>query len=210
MGEENNCLKTPEVKNYTDSYGKKYTKQRLFESIYYFNSNQSFGNGAAPGSWMNAVEQMGKWYELNVHTYQSGNTGKATGNRKSYECPLINKTVQDDCSSFVKACLQFYGLKEIDHVYMCTSSMQPNSEFDKVLRAAGFQYLPYSELDRRPGDILCGGPATHTEIYAGTFGGKHKSWSWGNIHDGQNGHSGMPCPFASISSKGGYKHIWRL
>ena len=84
--------------------------------------------------------------------------------------------------------------------------MQPGGEFDRVIRAAGFTYMPYSSSIVSPGDIICGGASTHTEIFAG--GGK--SYSWGNIHDGistrkQRRPQGMPSGFNTMN----YKHIWR-
>jgi len=207
---------TDKINIYTDSNGQNFTKQRLFESIMYFNANNIF-SGAPPGSWLNAVETMGKWYEANVHTYQGTSSGAESCKGKHfYECPLLTRSdrkVADDCSGFVKACLQYYGIKEIDHIWLTTANMQPGSEFDKVIQKAGFQYMPYSKEDRKPGDIMCGPASSHTEIFAGNIGGKAKSWSWGNIHDGihsRNKHiSGLPCGTAEKANSKEYKHIWR-
>ena len=206
-------IKIPELEIYKDRNGIKYTKQKLFESIYFFNSGR-FGLGGSPGTWFACVEEMGKWYEENIHTYQhSKSSMDPIMGKKMYICPLLNssnKQVADDCSGFVKACLQLYGIEEINHIFVTTSNMQPGSEFDKVLRRNGFQYMVYSKDVRQPGDIICGGPSTHTEIYAGTFCGRHKSYSWGNIHDGistrkQKFPQGMPCGTYEMN----YKHIWR-
>lgn len=207
-----NEIEIPGLDIYTDSNGNKYTKQRLFESIYFFNSG-NFGLNGNPGTWLGCIEQMGKWYEKNIHTYQGTSGTEPVKGKKFYICPLLtrqNKQVADDCSGFVKACLQLFGIEEIDHIWVTTSNMQPGSEFDKILRKNGFQYLMYSKETRRPGDIMCGGSSTHTEIYAGTIGGRHKSYSWGNIHDGiskrkQKAPQGMPCSTSEIN----YKHIWR-
>ena len=211
---ENELKLRDNIELYTDSNGIQYTKQRLFESIYYFNSNMFCGLGGYPGSWIAAVEKMGEWYETNIHTYQhSKSASDPIKGKKMYVCPLLTRTnnnVADDCSGFVKACIQYFGIKEIDHIWVTTSAMQPGSEFDKVLRNNGFQYMIYSKEVRKVGDIMCGGPGSHTEIYAGTFGGKHRSYSWGNIHDGistrkQKFPQGMPCATYEMN----YKHIWR-
>lgn len=153
------------------------------------------------GSWWDCVKKMGKWYETNVHTYQGTRAKPRTG-RKTYKCPLINGNVEDDCSAFVKACLYFFGLKDIGKMHIATATMQPGSAFDKLLRNNGFKCIPYSFDALQPGDIICGGPATHTEIYAGN----RKSYSWGNVHDGTDKFQGMPCGFAKSIK---YKHIWR-
>ena len=152
------------------------------------------------GSWVNCVSSMGNWYQNNIHTYQGTSGSKIGRRRKAYSCDLLNGgTVYDDCSAFVWACLQFFGIQPGK---ITTAGMQPGSKFDKTLQSSGFQYIPYSKDKLLIGDIICGGPKTHTEIYADDG----KSWSWGSIHDGVNGHQGMPCKFASSIS---YKHIWR-
>ena len=74
--------------------------------------------------------------------------------------------------------------------------------------AQPFEMIP--EIDNMPwnlkeGDMICGKGSTHTEIYAGD----NKSWSWGSIHDGFNGRSGMPSNFCNINKRGGYIHCWR-
>ena len=208
-----NEIEIPGLSIYKDTNGNRYTKQKLFESIYFFNSG-TFGLGGNPGTWFACVEEMGKWYEHNIHTYQhSTSASEPIKGKKFYICPLLtrgNKQVGDDCSGFVKACIQYFGIEEMDHVWVCTASMQPGSEFDKILRKNGFQYMIYSKETRQPGDIICGSANTHTEIYAGQLGGRNKSYSWGNIHDGistrkQKTPQGMPCG----TSEQQYKHIWR-
>jgi len=153
------------------------------------------------GTWWDCVQKMGKWYETNVHTYQ-GTRQKPRSGRKRYMCNLINAYVEDDCSSFIKACLTFFKVPGIEKIHVSTALMQPGSKFDKILRENGFKCIPYSYDKLKVGDIICGGPATHTEIWAGN----RKVYSWGNVHDKTGNFQGMPCAFARSIN---YKHIWR-
>ena len=186
----------------TDSQGRKYTKDNLITGISRFTVFGGFFGVGAGGPWYNCVQQMGKWYEANIHTYQ-GTTSKPRKGKCWYDCPLVNGKVADDCSGFVQACLLLFGVKCPS---ISTSTMQ-DSSFMKLMEGAGFIHLSgnWNTTNAQPGDILCGKSSTHTEIYAG--GGR--SWSWGNIHDNQNGHSGMPCGFCKMDSRGGYIHCWR-
>lgn len=189
----------------SDSKGE-YTDHTLFQGLKIFTAIGAGSNfGGGDGSWYSCVEQMGKWYEANIHTYQGrhGTSGSKTG-RQNYQCPLINGTVQDDCSSFVRACLQLYGLA---CPVITTAAMQPGSPYDKLVQGAGFKYFSgnFHPEDLQPGDIVCGGPATHTEIYAGN----RKSWGWGNVHDGIEGRQPMPSGFCGMDKRGGYIHMWR-
>lgn len=182
-------------------------------------------------NWFEHIEKMGKWYETNIHTYQSCSYAKDSTPRKrlKYECPLIGgDTVEDDCSGFVKACLVFFastsdsrdGLKAIRKVYTCTETMQPDfvtrkDNFHQVLTKNGFMYLEYTSADDlQKGDIICGSAKTHTEIYVGKNSkGKDMVYSWGYIHDkriieGEH-HAGMPCKMEYLNGRGGYKHVWR-
>lgn len=187
----------------TDSNGKKYTKDNLLTGIVRFSFFGGGGFSGAGGPWYDCVQQMGKWYEANIHTYQ-GSTARPRAGRKTYFCNLINGNVQDDCSSFVRACLQLFG---VNCPEISTATMQEGSAFMKLMSESGFQHTlgTFTPDNLQPGDIICGKAATHTEIYAGD----RKSWGWGNIHDGVNGRPGMPCGFCRIDSKGGYIHCWR-
>ena len=190
------------IEVFQDKEGNQYTKQRLFESIIGMYDGSMFG-GNVNGNWLSAVEQMGKWYEANIHTYQ-GRTAKPWDGKHWYMCPLINDKVADDCSGFVQSCIKLFG---IDCPVITTAMMQDGSQFDKLMEASGFTHHKglFTPDNLQPGDIICGRASTHTEIYAGD----RKSWSWGSIHDGQNGHSGMPAGFCKIDSRGGYIHCWR-
>jgi len=192
------------VQVFQDNNGIQYTKQRLFECIIGMGNGSMFGAGGINGNWLSVIQQMGKWYESNIHTYQTGTTGKAMGQKGWFMCPLINDKVADDCSGFVQACLKLFG---VNCPVITTAMMQDGSQFMKLMENAGFTHYSgkFTPDNLQPGDIICGRASTHTEIYAGD----KKSWSWGNIHDGQNGHQGMPCNFCKIDSRGGYIHCWR-
>lgn len=166
-------------------------------------NNNCNGNGdISPydGTWLSAVENMGKWYETNVHTYQGGSDNKHKRTRRGYTCDLINRTVYDDCSGFVCACLTYVGVP--CELNLSTSTMVNNSSFGNVLSAKGFKHMAYSKDIIQPGDIVC--TRGHVEIYAGKINGKDKSWGWGNTHDNAHG-EGMPCAFTDIN----YTDIWR-
>ena len=192
------------VEIFQDEKGVQYTKQRVIESILGMFDGSMFGTGTINGSWLSAVEQMGKWYESNMHTYQTGKDGRAHGAKGWFMCPLINDKVADDCSGFVQACLRLFG---VNCPVITTSMMQDGSVFAKLMENSGFTHDKgiFTPDNLQPGDIICGGASTHTEIYAGD----KKSWAWGTIHDGQNGHAGMPCGFCKLDKRGGYIHRWR-
>jgi len=194
-----NSLNNYDGEVFTDKSGKKYTNHSILGGIVQF-AKVSF---AAGGPWWDCVQQMGAWYQQNIHLYQ-GTTQRPRKGKCWTPCPLLNgKEVADDCSGFVHACLRLAG---IDCPSICTSDMN-DPWFTKLLEENGFQHLTgvFTPENSQPGDILCGGKQTHTEIYAGD----RKSYGWGNIHDGQNGHPGMPCPWCNIGSEGGYIHCWR-
>lgn len=157
------------------------------------------------GKWIDCVKEMGKWYESNIHTYQTGTDNHAHGRKGWYKCPLVEgKDVADDCSGYVQACLNYFGV-ECPPITTATMNMDA---FKKMMEDAGFTHYEgkFDPSNLQEGDIICGGPATHTEIYAGDS----HSWSWGSIHDGQNGHQGMPSKFCRMDSRGGYIHCWRI
>ena len=195
----------PQYNTFIDADGVQYTTDSLLFGIINtttISAGGGFFSSTFNGSWVSAVESMGKWYEQNIHTYQ-GTTAKPRKGKTWYFCPLVNTKVADDCSGFVQACLMLFGVK---CPTICTADMN-KSPFMQLMESAGFQHSSgmWTPENTIPGDILCGGPQTHTEIYAGN----RKSWGWGNIHDGQNGHAAMPAPFCKIDSRGGYIHCWR-
>lgn len=169
------------------------------------------------GDWWSIVQQIGQWYQSNVHTYQ-GTTSKPRHPSMNLDVPGAGKC-RDDCSGFVTACvLAFLKTKGIEKPEWnkhapSTATMQPGSDWDRTLQANGWQYIPFSESTLQVGDIYCGPPATHVEICAGR--NPNKQYGWGSIHDGLNGNGGMPCGAGNYASSGGahkgkpYQHIWR-
>ena len=190
------------VEIFEDENHQMYTKQRFFEGLIAMCNGSMFGFGGFNGDWLSTIQQMGKWYESNIHTYQ-GTTEKPRQGKKWYMCPLINDKVADDCSGFVQACLRYFG---VSCPSITTATMQEN-QFNSMMENAGFKHFTglFNPSNLQPGDIICGKGQTHTEIYAG----ENKSWSWGSIHDGQGKNSGMPCQFCKLDKKGGYIHCWR-
>lgn len=199
--------KYPDEQIYSDEKGH-YTKHSLLEGIQKFVSI-GFGSYGMNGSWWSCVCAMGAWYQNNVHTYQGTTAkGQPLKNKNWYDCPLIGGKVADDCSGFVKACLQAFGVPGIDPIWVTTAQMQPGSKFDQTIQAAGFVRGTYNYASLAPGDIICGGPSTHTEIYCGKENGRDRVYSWGNIHDGvspRGNCQGMPCAMSKMN----YLHVWR-
>jgi len=167
---------------------------------------QSLGfSGGGNSTWLSCVQQMGQWYQNNIHTYQTGTDNRAHGSKGWYSCPLLDGAkVADDCSGYVQACLRLFG---VNCQSITTSAMQ-NNWFMELLNQAGFTHFSgiFTKDNLQPGDIICGAGSTHTEIYAGNG----RSWGWGSIHDGINGHYPMPGYFCNLNRKGGYIHCWRI
>lgn len=155
-------------------------------------------------TWNQAVQSMGKFYQQNVHTYQGGKSGHATGARRSYSCPLLGHSVGDDCSGFTSACLQLFGAFPGSYIVSSCSFASTSGTTAAYLRKAGFtplRYISYASL--QPFDIVARNG--HVEVFYGMNGKSPMSYGWGNIHDGINGHVGMPCWF----SKQSYSIVWR-
>lgn len=190
-------------------------KNRLIANPITIGGGSSGDNLALSGDWLSIVDQIGKWYQQNVHTYQ-GTTAKPRNPSMNLDIPGIGKC-RDDCSGFVTACVlalfkQKGGPDKSNwHSWAPnTATMQPGSDWDRTLQANGFKYMPFNQSMLQPGDIYCGGPSTHVEICAG----QGRQYGWGSIHDGINGHQGMPCGtyksgFVNNNPNKPYLHIWR-
>ena len=155
-------------------------------------------------TWNQAVQQMGKFYQQNIHTYQGGKSGHATGARRSYSCSLLGHSVGDDCSGFTSACLQLFGAFPSSYIVASSGFASTGGLTATYLRKAGFtplRYISYTSL--QPYDIVARNG--HVEVFCGMNGKSPMSYAWGNIHDGINGHVGMPCWF----SKQNYSIVWR-
>ena len=173
-----------------DKDGHKYTNETILEGIQ--NNIKivrgGFG-GSFDGSWASAVQEMGKWYESNVHTYSQG---------ERTECPLVdNYGVRHDCSGYVCACLWLFGALPKGQFYQ-SAGFTTDANLASTLESKGFVGGTYSVSEVKPYDIIsyCG----HVEIYAGNG----KSWAWGNVHDTE--HGGLPC---GTAAKTKYQKIWR-
>lgn len=186
------------------------------------------------GDWPGIVCLLGKWYEHNIHTYQSDPPGVSIGShpgRKFYPCPLFktkNGTngVGDDCTSFCFACIQLYwdiAVKNRDEKIfseLMNTTWPPNSIIwgDPKQAAAqnmekyGFEIIQYSPDKLQPWDMVMGSKAVgathgHGEIYVGQYKGKIVEFGWGSVHDGI-GRSGMPA--GTSYKEGEYSLIFRL
>ena len=148
--------------------------------------NTNGGNPSGPGdnsSWAKAVQSMGKWYEANIHTYQRNQPpSKGSGNRRYYDCPLINGKVGDDCSGYVSACLQYFGTLKKGLAF-ASKEYTYSSNVASLLKSGGFTKLKYSWDIVQPYDIISG--PGHVEILAEKGDTKAKSWGWGSVHDGR-------------------------
>ena len=171
---------------------------------------RNYNGPSSNSSWAKAVESMGKWYESNVYTYQQTpqtrpNPQRGTGNRKYYNCSLVNGTVADDCSGFVSACLQYFGVFKSGNNGGVSPSSSAFASKDLLLKK-GFKSFKFDKGAVKPYDIVA--KKGHVEIIANekayTENGT-KSWSWGSVHNGKNGNSPMPAP----TSKDEYTVIWR-
>lgn len=186
------------------------------------------------GDWPGIVCLLGKWYEKNIHTYQSDPPGHNVGNhpgRKFYECPLFKSKlatngVGDDCTSFCFACIQLYWdlcMKDSDpaiHQELINCGWPPTSIIwgDSKTQAAqnmekyGFEIIEYSTDKLQPWDMVMGSKAVgashgHGEIYVGHYNGRIVEFGWGSVHDGQ-GRSGMPA--GTSYKEGEYSLIFRI
>lgn len=191
----------------------KYKLQKCNEGNNSSGGDSSAGDGnTVPGAgsnstWAESVKSMGIWYKNNIHTYQTQTSGKATGKRKMYPCTVGNwsGSVGDDCSGYVSACLQYFGaFKKGQAPGSC--GYVSDAGVAKALQNAGFRKLTYSWDSVQPFDIIayCG----HVEILA-EKGDSPSSWGWGNIHDGINGHAGMPAKTGKKPKGSTYKVMWR-
>lgn len=159
--------------------------------------------------WKETYETLGEWYEKNIHTYQGNRHARQPYTLEMEGRPVLQ--VYDDCSSYVYACLQLMRIFPVKdkngkpQYPTATAGMQVGSAFQKTLMENGFDCLPYDIDSLQEGDIVItnnnlkksnGSNYHHTEIYVnGTSDSKMTAYSWGNIHDGINGHQGMPCSY---------------
>lgn len=168
---------------------------------YLVNSDLNMLSSVNGGAWLECVESMGRWYGDNIDFYQGGPDNDHPHGKHGYSCPLLNgRLIYDDCSGFVQACLNYYG---INNFPFCLTTTNMNTDtFDKIMSENGFIHLTgiFNPTNSQPGDILCGGPGTHTAIY----GGNNLMWDWGNNRY-RGKHGGMPIKWYSYK----YINCWR-
>ena len=166
-------------------------------------------NGVGFEKWKNAVTEMAKWYEENVHGYNNYKVKRGDGIR-DHKHPTVGN-VAADCVGYVKACLKLFGSQSGSGWYGSSAGKKLEEYKEgkdvKTLISEGFTALDFSKSAAQPFDILVRYHKTknargHTEIYAGN----NKSYSWGNIHDKASG--GMPSD-ASFWNDSGYQKILR-
>lgn len=176
-------------------------KENIIDGLLRFSKALNFGSDSGNYSaWVSCVKLMGAWYENNVHTYSHD------GNYM--HCPLINKNIRPDCSGYVGACLQLYGLLS-DYSWMPSSGYYVNDEkLAEELKKGGFVKMDFSWDVVKPFDIMSRAPSTgpngHVEIFAGKQNGTMKSYGWGARHDKASGKC-MPW----YTNKDNYTVIWR-
>ena len=179
----------------------------------------SGGYPSGPGSnstWAKAVQSMGKWYQANVHTYQSNTPpSKGSGSRRMYNCSVGDwkGKVADDCSGFVSACLQYFGAFKSGFI-PSSAGFTKGSDVASALSSKGFTKLAYSWDAVQPYDIISynNGKSGHVEILA-EKASSPKSWGWGSVHDGQT-YGGktrdiMPAKTGDKPKGTTYTTIWR-
>ena len=176
-------------------------------------------------TWVDTVRAMGKWYEHNVHAYQSrgdtsGHTSVSTargssGNVLFYACPIIGgKECGNDCCGFVGSCLTAFGVEGLGYGNKASGMFGAgayvnNAKLSSILSGAGFQRMNFDSNNLQEGDIYAS--SGHVEIFAGYNGSASwKSWGWGNIHDGRNGNAGQPNSTGLRPGQSGkYQVLWR-
>lgn len=62
-------------------------------------------NFKGTNAWQRKVIEMKTWYEHNIKDYKQSGKGAFS------QCKLLGKKVRHDCSGFVGACLQYFGVK---------------------------------------------------------------------------------------------------
>ena len=154
----------------------------------YVDSLSSFGNSSQ--GWQKAVREVANWYTHNVKTYSQTTMTM---------CSLTGMQVRWDCSGFVTACLQRYGLLRDVKWPPSSRSYANDPSLGRALENGGFEKLLFSWDTVQPFDIIVYNG--HIEIYNGRINGKHTSWAWGAYHPT------LPCGTAHVSA--GYDYIWR-
>jgi len=117
--------------------------------------------GTVDQRWVMCVNDVTKWYNKSIPTYNGGN-----GSPKYYKSKWGN--VRDDCSGLVSACISAYLESSFDSD--STNLSFKDNEIGKKLEGAGFGYIKFTSWGAlKPYDIIVS--QGHTEIYAGNING---------------------------------------
>ena len=110
----------------------------------------------------------------------------------------VTQTLRTDCSGYVTACLQYYGVLK-PTAFLYTGIMGNTSP---VMKNTGFKCMPWcGVMNLLPGDILVT-PGSHTEIFAYREGNKGYVYNCGSDY---SCNSAVPTPM----SRAAYTWVWR-
>lgn len=110
----------------------------------------------------------------------------------------IKQKMRTDCSGYVTACLQYYGVLSTTS-YMATSAMGANSS---LMNGTGFIHSYWTGIENLlPGDIMVT-PGSHTEIFVGMIDGKPMVYNVGEDSTANN-------PNPTMMTMKSYQSIWR-
>ena len=126
----------------------------------------SSGDSSSNGTWISTIKAVKKAFAKAGFGYKLGGSGTIKINGKS-------KRVRTDCSGFVTACLQVYGVK--------VGSLTSNSFLGSInaLSKAGFKKMKWKGWGSlKKGDIIA--KSGHVEIFSDNKGGSHHVWNFGS------------------------------
>lgn len=110
----------------------------------------------------------------------------------------VAQTLRTDCSGYVTACLQYYGVLK-PTAFLYTGIMGNTSP---VMQNTGFKCMRWTGVSTlQPGDILVT-PGSHTEIFSHMENGKPYVYNCGSDY---TCNSAVPTPM----SKPAYTWVWR-
>ena len=168
------------------NYWKNDSKTNKGEINYGFGKSRAVGYG---GNWLGTVIAVKQAIAAQKPGYSQSRSISITING-------VTKSVRTDCSGFVSACLQFYGI----NIPTQTSSTFTSSNLTQ-LSNAGFTKIPFTNWESlRAGDIISRNG--HVEIFARIENGRHFVYNCGS-------NSSVNNPDATISGYSSYTTVWR-
>lgn len=143
--------------------------------------------GSVNGSWVDTVKTVKKAFAKAPFRYSLGGSGTISINGKK-------KKVRTDCTGFVCACLQEFGV----NILIDSRGFLANNS---TLSKAGFKKMKWSGWNSlKKGDIMA--KDGHAEIFSHNQGGSHYVWNFG-------GSSSDTVPGTTRSAKSSYTAVWR-